>query len=958
MPHTPHDIPFQLPLADFLRTLEEEGFDLSFANRMRVQRVLQTLGKEYLDRPDELAQILAPVIAHSPGQQERFYELFGEYMGRLRRKYRTQTRPEEQKRQELIQQVLEPKPWVYWYDVLAIVIGLLFGAIAGYYLYLKPRPPHTYFSISGETELGDTLQLFNQTPELIDSLERSKYYWEWLVDSQVVQRDSVLFYSYVLADTQWHTLGLRVGWKEQDGLDSLFEQKVRGLLPAPEPEYIPPTEEEEPDEAEAPPIPIPGPKPGLAWPAFFLIFIGGLGAYLLAEFVVYARNWAIPDFIIDRFRTRDKGPYSLQFPKPKDIYEEDAAFRNLASAMRQREEGERIELDIGGTVKATVKEAGFPKLVYGRYSVPTQYLALIERRRTSDQQPQVFFSLAEQLGAEDVFVEPFWYDPDLDLVWNDSHPTGLPLESLSHRYADYRLLIYSDGYGLLDDFADRLHPWRYKNLAVWHQRAVMTPVDPADWSYREYLLRGGFLLVPANMSNQLRLVQQADWEVLKAVKWPREDIPVSRFDFTRVDHIWDYLQDEHLFRWLAATAVYPQRLWPVTIAIGQALRPTGLELNYEHLYKLSRIPWFQESEMPEELRRELLTYLDPETERLARQAVLDVLDSIELPDDSFAQRERQVALLEQQVELTAEEEETEFSAVLARKLGLLGGQKEKGDFWKYGWRGRWARLAVGLLVLALLLGVWKVMVISSAKSISGSVDYWTPPEMVFVEGGTFMMGCTAEQEGYCLENEIPDHQVLVSDFSIGKYEVTFEEYDHFCEVTGREKPDDAGWGRGRRPVIDVSWEDATAYAEWLSGETGRRFRLPTEAEWEYAARGGKLSRGYIYSGSDSLELVGWFESNASSTFPVGQRQANELGLYDMSGNVWEWVEDWYVREYYSLLNEGEIAVDPQGPVDGSNRVFRGGCCFNQALLCRVAARGNSRRVRNRDVGFRLAFSFQ
>ncbi|MCB0625702.1 MAG: SUMF1/EgtB/PvdO family nonheme iron enzyme, partial [Saprospiraceae bacterium] len=235
----------------------------------------------------------------------------------------------------------------------------------------------------------------------------------------------------------------------------------------------------------------------------------------------------------------------------------------------------------------------------------------------------------------------------------------------------------------------------------------------------------------------------------------------------------------------------------------------------------------------------------PETERLARQAVLDVLDSIELPDDSFAQRERQVALLEQQVELTAEEEETEFSAVLARKLGLLGGQKEKGDFWKYGWRGRWARLAVGLLVLALLLGVWKVMVISSAKSISGSVDYWTPPEMVFVEGGTFMMGCTAEQEGYCLENEIPDHQVLVSDFSIGKYEVTFEEYDHFCEVTGREKPDDAGWGRGRRPVIDVSWEDATAYAEWLSGETGRRFRLPTEAEWEYAARGGKLSRGYI-----------------------------------------------------------------------------------------------------------------
>ncbi len=121
------------------------------------------------------------------------------------------------------------------------------------------------------------------------------------------------------------------------------------------------------------------------------------------------------------------------------------------------------------------------------------------------------------------------------------------------------------------------------------------------------------------------------------------------------------------------------------------------------------------------------------------------------------------------------------------------------------------------------------------------------PDMVVIEGGTFSMGST-DGEYY----EKPLHQVTLNSFSIGKYEVTFDEYDAFCNATGHTKPSDMFWGRGNHPVIEVSWKDAAAYCNWLSNKTGKNYRLPTEAEWEYAARGGNKSKGYTYSGSNRI----------------------------------------------------------------------------------------------------------
>ena len=217
------------------------------------------------------------------------------------------------------------------------------------------------------------------------------------------------------------------------------------------------------------------------------------------------------------------------------------------------------------------------------------------------------------------------------------------------------------------------------------------------------------------------------------------------------------------------------------------------------------------------------------------------------------------------------------------------------------------------------------------------------PDFVTVRGGTFEMGQPDPNIGSILKeekngwtaDEQPVHTVTLSDFNISTTEVTFEQYDAFCDATDRKKPDDEGWGRGDRPVIYVTRRDAIAFCEWLSEEIDETIRLPSEAEWEYAARGGNESRNYTYSGGNNLDGVGWCRGNSNNmTNPVGKKQPNELGLYDMSGNVSEWCSDWYHPDYYSSSPKN----NPQGPKSGENGALRGGSWSLSDEGCRVASR--------------------
>lgn len=274
--------------------------------------------------------------------------------------------------------------------------------------------------------------------------------------------------------------------------------------------------------------------------------------------------------------------------------------------------------------------------------------------------------------------------------------------------------------------------------------------------------------------------------------------------------------------------------------------------------------------------------------------------------------------------------------------------------------------------------------VSAPAEISESLS---SPKMIPISGGSFLMGNIMNDLGPMMFQNLRLHQVIVGDYSLGAYEVTFAEYDAFCEATKRLKPDDEGWGRGQRPVINVTWYDVVQYCNWLSRQNGLKevyaiqdsvvtadwkakgYRLPSEAEWEYAAReGGKEVRygnGKNIANPKEINYNGeqWtvspifkhcvFGENREQTIPVGTFSPNALGIHDMSGNAAEWCWDWYHEGYY----ENSPLERPHGPDTGETRVVRGGSWNSGAedMLLPFRMTVTPRKSSN-EVGFRLARS--
>ncbi len=229
-------------------------------------------------------------------------------------------------------------------------------------------------------------------------------------------------------------------------------------------------------------------------------------------------------------------------------------------------------------------------------------------------------------------------------------------------------------------------------------------------------------------------------------------------------------------------------------------------------------------------------------------------------------------------------------------------------------------------------------------------------KMIWVEGGEFMMGCTSEQSD-CYDDEKNVRRVTVDGFYIGMLEVTQSQWEKVVgtSVYQQKNKGNPQWslnGVGPDyPMYYVSWDEAMEFCRLLSNKTGRTYTLPTEAQWEYAARGGNRADGTKYAGSNMVDAVAWYTDNSgSSTHPCGTKRANALGIYDMSGNVWEWCKDWYSSSYTNYDTN-----NPTGPSSGSGRVNRGGSWYNYfARDCRVATRNiSTSSYRNFNLGFRV-----
>lgn len=263
-------------------------------------------------------------------------------------------------------------------------------------------------------------------------------------------------------------------------------------------------------------------------------------------------------------------------------------------------------------------------------------------------------------------------------------------------------------------------------------------------------------------------------------------------------------------------------------------------------------------------------------------------------------------------------------------------------------------------------------------------------EMIAVKGGTFMMGAQRTNpnginyDTLAQDNEAPVHEVTLSDYYIGKHCVTVEEFSEFIKETGyrttadkkgglilinrqrSERVQGLNWQHGvdgklrgeeenNHPVIFVSWDDAMTYCKWLKKKTGLNFCLPTEAQWEFAAKGGNLSKGYKYSGSDSLDDVAWYRYNSDGkTHPVCMKTPNELGIYDMSGNIDEWCYDW-IDMYLPIAQKDPVKAKRTS--NSYNRVRRGGYYDSEEYGCRTTTRMNNGPENGYNwVGFRVAIS--
>ena len=240
---------------------------------------------------------------------------------------------------------------------------------------------------------------------------------------------------------------------------------------------------------------------------------------------------------------------------------------------------------------------------------------------------------------------------------------------------------------------------------------------------------------------------------------------------------------------------------------------------------------------------------------------------------------------------------------------------------------------------AVIIVLATFVILRFRYSLTGGVKV---PEMVVIPAGTFGMG------------EHRQRKVTVhKPFAIGRHEVTFDEYDLFAKGSGWELPPDSGWGRDRRPVINVAWSDAQAYAAWLSKKTGKRYRLPTEVEWEYAAR--SRGKNEIWAGTSEPGEVGIYAVfDMLKTDPVGSRKPNSIGLYDMSGNVFEWVQDCWHESYTGAPTDGASWLEANGG-DCSLRVMRGGSWNLSSVYLQASARNRLSAVgRVNYVGFRLA----
>ncbi len=653
-------------------------------------------------------------------------------------------------------------------------------------------------------------------------------------------------------------------------------------------------------------------------------------------------------------------------------------FYTAARFLRQRVESDILRIDINKTVGKTIATGGFTSLIYQNLTKPPEYLFLVDIATYRDHHVQLFHSITGALEKEGIFVKRYFYKKDPRICFEEPGEQRIYLSDLKARYSSHRLIIFGDGEKLLDPLIWGLEKWTLL-FQGWCERAILTPVNPKNWGMRETVLAKEFIILPFSVHSLGALVDYFEMQRVPDGEAERESgsptVSLATEEMDNVDILREHL-GENTFQWLCACAVYPGLHWDLTLYLGSlSCMPENL-LEEENLLRLIRLPYFHKGVIPDELRWKLIGELDIDKSKAIRAAIIELLEKNPPPRESVAydtyrlhlvvqrwllsgkDRKRRKEMLKSLRMIDAKHIQQDYTllrfleSVPHSRLNFLLPQRLKKIFYRrglpiFGMKTGFRVVLTFLLSFALffalkLLDNWMdkqfpgdiepVITEITSKRKNNEQGYLEAEftggiVMIYIPAGEFTMG---SDKGY--NNEKPEHKVYLDDYWIGKYEVTFEQYDIYCEQTGKEKPGDAGWGRGKQPVINVSWDDAVIYCNWLSQETGLKFKLPTEAQWEKAARGTD-AREYPWGKDFDEEKLNISERG---TRPVGSYPAgaSPYGCLDIAGNVWEWCSDWYDGNYY----KNSPGKNPVGPGKGDGRVLRGGSWNSDASDCSSAYR--------------------
>ena len=693
-------------------------------------------------------------------------------------------------------------------------------------------------------------------------------------------------------------------------------------------------------------------------------------------------------------------------------------FMEIARNLRKRILILSPELDIEKTIDATIHQGGFLKRVYRNYQILPEYLFLVNRISFQDYQAQFMEEMIERLKQDNVLITSYFFDDD-PLICFPNNEEGSPLrfDEIISKYSDHYLIIVSDTEKFFSIINGELEPW-VNNLDNWENCAILTPKLTESWGYQELKIAEEFMIFPATSAG-LQMLSQKLWTGenskpdysqdtlpqtlrIQTYRWLERNSPEPEQIETMLVSLQKYL-DNDSFYWFCACAVFPELQWYITIYLGNVLKTEAGQslLQVCSLNNLARLPWFRSGYIPDWLRVYLIKKLTFEQEQEIRTALQNLLNQANnsselqnLLNQANNSSEKGLKLLSIVTKLVKASEDSPLQdylfldfmtkpSPLMLKVPENFSQKLPKPIRKVAVntqinRRRFLQI-MGLGGAGFVAAVagnqvfrssqktfsFDVVTVNSQGKIINRVckqaKFFTEDlgnkitlDMVEIPAGSFMMGSPESEKGRS-KGESPQHQVNVPAFAMGKFAVTQEQYQ---QIMGKNP---ARFKGAKRPVERVSWNDAVEFCSKLSQKTGRKYRLPSEAEWEYACRAGTTTP-FHFGETITSDLANYNGSSTYASEPKGNyRQqttdvgsfqvANAFGLYDMHGNVWEWCQDGWHNDYKDAPTNGSAWVSDKSK---SYKLLRGGSWFLDPDYCRSAYRGwHDAGFDNYDDGFRV-----